>query len=95
MTIAYNHFFLYFMVLQDGSRNVLTQCYSTYLNWYQAKKKCLRQRGYLPTYTPSNQKCDLYPDLNMEDHWHNTFIKEKIIWDKGKNFKEMKYIERQ
>lgn len=87
MTIAYKHFFLYFMFWQDGSKDIRTQCYLPYLTWYQAEKKCLQERSYLPTHTPSNQKCERNPDFDYMDNWHNTFIKEKIIWDQGKNLK--------
>ncbi|CAG2201649.1 unnamed protein product [Mytilus edulis] len=42
----------------DGSRQVsIKRCYQLHLNWYQAEEKCRKDKTYLPSYTPSNDKC--------------------------------------
>ncbi|CAC5394412.1 unnamed protein product [Mytilus coruscus] len=64
-------------------RKVLTkQCYQILFNWYQAERKCLRDGNYLPTYTPSNDKCNSErTGVDNVNNWHNTFVRERIVWE--------------
>ncbi|XP_063443647.1 uncharacterized protein LOC134724512 isoform X2 [Mytilus trossulus] len=68
-----------------GSKNVLTKrCYQILLNWYDAQLKCLQEKSYLPTYTPSSHICISEEDVDEENNWHNAFLKERIVWETEK-----------
>lgn len=48
------------------------------LNWYDARQTCERSRGHIQLF---NNKCDKNEMFTEDTLWHNTFIKERIIWN--------------
>ncbi|XP_076072718.1 uncharacterized protein LOC143044544 [Mytilus galloprovincialis] len=48
------------------------------LNWYYARQVCHQSGKYIQLL---NNKCDNYEDFKADKLWHNTFIKERIIWN--------------
>ncbi|VDI43224.1 Hypothetical predicted protein, partial [Mytilus galloprovincialis] len=66
------------VVHRDGSRNIKVKCYELMLNWYDARQTCERSGGHIQLF---NNKCDKNENFTADTLWHNTFVKERIIWN--------------
>ncbi|XP_076072719.1 uncharacterized protein LOC143044545 isoform X1 [Mytilus galloprovincialis] len=62
----------------DGNRNIKVKCYENMLNWYDARRTCNQSGRYIKLL---NNNCDTNNDFKADKLWHNTFIKERIIWN--------------
>ncbi|XP_063446570.1 uncharacterized protein LOC134726102 [Mytilus trossulus] len=66
------------VIESDGKRTIKVKCYEYMLNWYDARKECNRTGRYIQLL---NNKCENNEGFTADKLWHNTFVKERIIWN--------------